>query len=292
MTMILNCQLCGGRFYANEGHACPTTDSRIVELLEKILDRMPEPEKTHPCPGCGTFTDKRVCNSCWGTSDDPEAGYSQAESIEDKPAPADDLPGEPVEPSDLRAGDRVGFTWRGEERIIRTLVSHGRYGLCSDTPDSGGYTPNVVFRREWGSGISDVRLIERAPREDEDPNEALAMDLYHARLAIPPAAEIGRTSWDDFTHRKWLDVARAAREHIEAEWEEVAKSFEDGRDKWQAEARQQRERAEKAEAERDDAIRERDFAIEQRDFARSTRDDLKARVIKAEAVFDRKVTNV
>ena len=49
-----------------------------------------EPEKTHPCPGCGTFTGKRVCNSCWGTSDDPEAGYSQAECIEDVPAPADD----------------------------------------------------------------------------------------------------------------------------------------------------------------------------------------------------------
>ena len=26
---------------------------------------------THPCDGCGTQTAKRVCSSCWGTTDDP-----------------------------------------------------------------------------------------------------------------------------------------------------------------------------------------------------------------------------
>lgn len=174
-------------------------------------------------------------------------------------APADDLPGEPVEPGDLRAGDRVAFTWLSGERMTCALVEHPRLGgvLHSDVTDASGvHRPNLTSGDLWATGISDVRLLERAPREDEDPDEALAMDLYHARLAIPPAAEIGRTSWDDFTHRKWLDVARAARERIESEWEEVAKSFEDGRDKWQAEARQQRDRAERAEAERD-ALRER-----------------------------------
>lgn len=215
MTMILNCQLCGGRFYANTEHICPTTDSRIIELLEKILDRMPEPEKTHPCPGCGTFTDKRVCNSCWGTSDDPEAGYSQVEFIEDKPAPsddlpgepvepcgrdvgdatycpcllprshdglhsckhtdptpADDLPGEPVEPGDLRAGDRVEYDFEGLRSAGTLVTVHGGSFLRSDAPDSDGFCPDVVSQGcRWAGGITDVRLIERAPREDEAPDE-------------------------------------------------------------------------------------------------------------------------
>lgn len=89
------------------------------------------------------------------------------------PAPADDLPGEPVEPGDLRAGDRVGFTWKGRERINCALVSGAHESvLLSDTPGSGGYAPDVVWDGEWCSGISDVRLIERAPREDESPDEA------------------------------------------------------------------------------------------------------------------------
>ena len=207
-----------------------------------------------------------------------------------EPAPTDDLPGEPVEPGDLRAGDRVEFAWeKTGEDIACTLVNfHDGSALYSDVPDSGGYRPNVVWNGVWCHGITDVRLIERAPREDEDPDEVLAMDLYHASLKIPPAAKVGPSAWDDFTRRQWLDVARAAREHIEQEipeeldkigitwqsrarrmgkraekaeterdeWREVAARYADGRDKWQAKWRESDEARERAEAERD-ALRER-----------------------------------
>ena len=95
-----------------------------------------------------------------------------------------------------------------------------------------------------------------APRpEMEGDDEALARAMRDAFNGLAP----GRPTWDaqDKSCARWVPVARAAREHIEAEWEEVAKSFEDGRDKWQAEARQQRDRAEKAEAERDDPTNDR-----------------------------------
>lgn len=131
------------------------------------------------------------------------------------PAPADDLPGEPVEPGDLRAGDRVEFTYKGE-RITCNLVS-GRLvvtTLRSNVPDSGGYTPNVVFRGRWDSGISDVRLIERGPREGEDPDEALARVIArHLDISWNGTNEAGRSDL--------CTAARAAREHIEAEQEEV-----------------------------------------------------------------------
>mgnify|MGYP000696813395 CR=1 FL=1 len=83
---------------------------------------------------------------------------------------------------------------------------------------------------------------------DVDPDEALAKVLCSAFWGgqVMPSAD----------NADWANVARAAREHIEAEWEEVAKSFEDGRDKWQAAHNEMRARAEKAEAERD-ALRER-----------------------------------
>ena len=109
-----------------------------------------------------------------GATVDPDARNVTVTDVSD--APADDLPGEPVEPGDLRAGDRVEFTYKGE-RITCNLVS-GRLvvtTLRSNVPDSGGYTPNVVFRGRWDSGISDVRLIERAPREDE----ARELSLIH-----------------------------------------------------------------------------------------------------------------
>ena len=250
-----------------------------------------EPEKTHPCPGCGTFTGERVCNSCWGTSDDPEAGYSQAECIEDVPAPADDglaewerelfrpaiccgkcppivgggydctcegnpkcrcgsvrfgypdhictkpprhegphgyagvfwsepgpaddLPGEPVEPGDLRAGDRVAFMW-GDERITGTLVSvHGV--LRSNAPASSGYTPNVVWDGEWHGGISDVRLIERAPREDEDRDEALARHSDDANCEWAQYRKDYGVDPTVATHKAFHAGFKAAREHIEAE---------------------------------------------------------------------------
>lgn len=87
-----------------------------------------------------------------------------ARSARAEPAPTDDLPGEPVEPGDLRAGDRVAFTFM-RERITCTLVSasHGDI-LRSNALNSEGYYPNVVVDRggKWGFGIFDARLIERA----------------------------------------------------------------------------------------------------------------------------------
>lgn len=93
-------------------------------------------------------------------------------------SPTDDLPGEPVEPGDLRAGDRVAFTWWGVEHSTCTLVSvAGGSILRADANDAGDRgIPYVVIRGEWAGGISDVRLLERAPREDEGPDEALAPD--------------------------------------------------------------------------------------------------------------------
>jgi len=182
-----------------------TTSNVLADMLDLLRERLPEPE---------------------GVKDEP-----------------DDLLGEPVEPGDLRAGDRVGLTFMGE-RITCTLVSDQDGDvLRSDTP-APDYYPNVTLGgREWCGGIFDVRLIERAPREGEDPDEALAKVLCRAWWG----GDVDAAGDDE----AWTHAARAAREHIEAEWEEVAKSFEDGRDKWQAEARQQRDRAEKAEAERD-----------------------------------------
>lgn len=230
------------------------------------------------------------------------------EEWHDEPGPADDLPGEPVEPGDLRAGDRVAFTW-GDECITSTLVSsYDGDALYSGTPRPSGYTPNVVWDGEWAGGISDVRLIERAPREDEarervglpvdtgprivcgvcgarpdsllghvdcapdvDPDEALAMVLGHAYHH----SNIGDC---------WLSMARAAREHIEAEADDADFSAADlyyaratkaeralgnatqrvlalaaERDKWNTlaheadrNAKRQHDRAEKAETERDE----------------------------------------
>ena len=167
-----------------------------------------------------------------------------------EPAPAGDLPGKPVEPGDLRAGDRVAFAWVGTgERITCALrQSVGGSVLSSDTPLSSDYRPNVVAGGEWCYEIFDVRLIERAPREDEDPNEALARVIFGDAFGSHEGLRLAQ-----------LDVARAAREFIEAEaddadfsaadlyyaratkaeaerdeWREVAARYADWRDKWQA----------------------------------------------------------
>lgn len=184
----------------------------IKALLEEIRDRLPEPE-----------------------------------GVKDRPAPADDLPGEPVEPGDLRAGDRVSFTWGWiGERITGTLLSdQGGDVLRSDAPDSGGYHPNVAYLgRKWCAGISDVRLIERAPREDEDPDEALAKVLRSASERLGDWGALHETTRDEYRN-----MARAAREHIEAEWKPYILREQTAREKAQ-------DRAAKAEAERD-ALRER-----------------------------------
>lgn len=147
-------------------------------------------------------------------------------------APADGLPGEPVEPGDLRAGDRVAFTWEATgERIVCTLVSV-REGaiLRSDTPDKDDYYPNVVVQGKWCSAISDVRLIERAPREDDDPDEALAKVLWGAFWI---GTDID-AKWELNDERPdWLRVARAAREHIEGGSGADVERLTRERDAWQ-----------------------------------------------------------
>ena len=215
-----------------------------------------EPEKTHPCPGCGTFTGKRVCNSCWGTSDDPEAGYSQAECIEAEPGPADDLPGEPVEPGDLRAGNRVAFTYDGE-RIACILVSEQDGALLrSDTPNSRGFFPSVVSRGDaWIYVVTDVRLIERAPREDEDPNEALGALIWD---------RIWGTSWrsaSEVNRAAYRDLALKVRERIEAEWKPYILREQAAREKAQ-------DRAAKAETALADERDRHDATITERDALR------------------------
>lgn len=166
----------------------------------------------------------------------------------EEPAPADDLPGEPVEPGDLRAGDKVAFTWWGVEHSTCTLVSvAGGSILRADANDAGDRgIPYVVIRGEWAGGISDVRLLERAPREDEDPDEALAKALWTEfyRRWEWTDREIATLSGEAVTH--WLATARAAREHIEAERESRERTVVDEWDDMLA-------RAEKAERALDNA---------------------------------------
>lgn len=167
----------------------------LVALLTEIRDRLPERVEVKVSPF------------------DPDLAARNLDAIKrelETPGPANDLPGEPVEPSDLRAGDRVEFTWQGK-RITCPLVSHPENDriLRSDVRDSTGYLPLVAYRHEWCSGVTDVRLIERAQREDEDPDEALAKALCSAFWGgqVMPSAD----------NADWKNVARAARKHVEAE---------------------------------------------------------------------------
>lgn len=210
----------------------------IVALLTEIRDRLPERE--------GVKDEPETCRTCGqalivtGTIDCLTCFLAHQRDSKAAPAPADDLPGEPVEPGDLRAGDRVAFTYGGERLTCNLVSSPSGSSLRSDTPDSGGYTPGIVFRGRWDSDISDVRLIERAPREGEDPDEEWARERWAESANI--------ASWSALhpeTQRVLVDFARSARKHIEAE---RAALVEEGI--------RQKARAIKAEAERD-ALRER-----------------------------------
>ena len=154
-----------------------------------------------------------------------------------EPAPADDLPGEPVEPGDLRAGDRVEFTYRGE-RIACTLVSSPLGpALTSDTPRSSGYRPSIVNRSgEWCYGVSDVRLIERAPRGDEDPDEADDEDAKAMHATMD-------------THLHWDDLSNVEKDAIRSQAERMRQHFDI---KDHLAAQEYSIRAERAEAEQDE----------------------------------------
>lgn len=123
------------------------------------------------------------------------------------PAPADDLPGEPVEPGDLRAGDVVAFTYDGE-RIQGPLARYLSW-LSVEMTDHSPISVLSLSGR-WAGGISDVRLIERAPREDEGPDEALARVIFGDAYGSHEGLRLAQ-----------LDVALMAREHIEAEQEDA-----------------------------------------------------------------------
>lgn len=128
-------------------------DPESMALLTEIRDRLPEPTGSGTCMTCGTEL----------YAGDP------LDCRKHEPAPADDLPGEPVEPGDLRAGDRVEFTYRGK-RYEGALVGSTRRRVTPITLELAGLM--VTFEGGWAGGISDVRLIDRAPREDEEPDEA------------------------------------------------------------------------------------------------------------------------
>ena len=163
-----------------------TTSNVLADMLDLLRDRLPDPE-----------------------------------GVKDDPAPADDLPGEPVEPGDLRAGDRVEYDFEGL-RSAGTLVGD-RFGLRSDTPDADGCCfPSVVSGSEWCQGISDVRLIERAPREGEGSDEARV--CYSDECGEPCQSkqerdrdEIARlgTQIGLLSHR--LGVERKSRKKVKAE---------------------------------------------------------------------------
>ena len=221
-----------------------TTSNVLADMLDLLRERLPEPEGVNAVEGepaevteeppIGTYLVDRD-GDVWERREDgwvdwaPESrtwGYvfefeevrtryaplrfaTPADlarvGIEDEPAPADDLPGEPVEPGDLRAGDKVAFTWWGVEHSTCTLVSvAGGSILRADANDAGDRgIPYVVIRGGWAGGISDVRLIERAPREGEGPDEALARVIFGDAFGSHEGLRLAQ-----------LDVARAAREHL------------------------------------------------------------------------------
>ena len=105
---------------------------------------------------------------------------------------------------------------------------------------------------------------EPAPA-DVDPDEALAKVLHDADLN-------GHFSWKGTgleTRADYLRMARAAREHIESEWEPYILREQTAREKAQ-------DRAVKAEAERDEAQMERSDALIERDALRKRLDALRA----------------
>ena len=149
-----------------------STSNVLADVLDLLRERLPEPTEVKVAPFDPDLAARNL-----------EALKHAVSMVEHGECCEPDLPGEPVEPGDLRAGDRVEFTLMGE-RIACTLVSSSLGDLLySDAPLSSGLLPNVVESGEWRDGISDVRLLERAPREDEDRDEAhddSAFDNAHA----------------------------------------------------------------------------------------------------------------
>ena len=242
--------LCQRHYCEHEHDPLPADE---VHFVKPDLTADPAPADDLPgepddrCPhdiydrGDGTVSECSLPKGHAPTAHDSGDGvmWTDGEHWKDEESNLDDLPGEPVEPGDLRAGDRVAFTWLSGERMTCTLVEHSHLGgvLHSDVTDASGvHRPNLTSGDLWATGISDVRLIERAPREDEDPDEALAKAICES-LDFPPTSLLGCA-----VHAAVSDVL-AARKHIEAEQEEVVATLRE-------EVDIQTARAERAEVER------------------------------------------
>lgn len=294
-----------GEFAPIQEDPMPKTDrhDELVALLTEIRDRLPELKREEAFvemyPAAVGHNLRHWKHGAHTVGVDCSCG---PEKVSHEPAPADDLPGEPVEPGDLRAGDRVAFTWMGERMTGNLVSDQGGDVLCSDTPDSEGFVPSVVVNGGWRYGISDVRLIERAPREDEDPGEALE---YHpavhavrsASRAIPHLANgerpdplpglpeardlvnaLGDAGWEVVRFGEGAHLRAEKAEAERDEWREVAARYEDGRDKWQAKWRESDEARERAEAALADERDRHDATITERDALRERLDALRADV--------------
>lgn len=231
----------------------------IAEAFDQIKARFPKPDQEPDMPAkdrhdelvalltpikTSLVTAIDTVEELLGVAHEIRDRLPEPEGVKDEPAPADDLPGEPVEPGDLRAGDRVAFTCMGERITCALVSSRGGAILCSDTPGSGGFTPSVVYRGKWDFGISDVRL-ERAPREGEGPDEERARHSDDANCEWAQYRKDYGVDPTVATHKAFHAGFKAAREHIEAERESRERTVVDEWDDMLA-------RAEKAEAERDE----------------------------------------
>lgn len=190
-----------------------TASNVLADVLDLLRDRLPERVEVRVAP----FDPDLIARNLEAIKHEaktPMSGHGEC----CEPGPADDLPGEPVEPGDLRAGDRVAFTYDGE-RIACTLVSEQDGALLrSDTPNSRGFFPSVVSRGDaWIYVVTDVRLIERAPREDDDPDEALARHSDDANCEWAQYRKDYGVDPTVATHKAFHAGFKAAREHIEAE---------------------------------------------------------------------------
>lgn len=226
------CIACRQKYPVNLGHDdCPApgftdpapADERRVNVT--ITDVYAAPDE----PGF-----LRINVGPEGATIDQNASNVTVTDVE--PAPADDLPGEPVEPGDLRAGDRVAYTYRWKRYEGALVVTTMRRQPITTLEHAGLL---VTFEGRWAGGISDVRLIERAPA-DVNPDEALARVIFGDGFSSHEGLRLAQ-----------LDVARAAREHIEANERHKY-------DILMRELNEQNARAEKAEADLARVTKERD----------------------------------
>ncbi len=264
---------------------------QIHDTLTEIRDRLPERVEVKVAPFDPDLiaanleaikheveTPMRGHGECCEPLSEPSVNVTETPDLSTEDAgtssePADiteEPPGEPVEPGDLRAGDRVSFTWRSERTTCNLVDGPLAAVLYPDTPCSSGYRPSVAYHgREWAFGVTDVRLIEPAPA-DVDPDEAGGEEGPEPKAELDEVEALAKAiHWaDDSDPYNWpyvkearrgeyRSMARVAREFIEAERSEA----EAKRDQWKADVRDAAiARADKAEADLARVTEERDTA--------------------------------